>query len=102
MEVKQYKCSVSGEVIPEARVEFLLDSGIPPENWTTVKHSQVRKKQAFFVQPSDLGEGEVDSSTLMIVDRVYSDTVRSVMREAVLESDPDAADEPVEDLKADS
>lgn len=88
MPKKLYYCSVSGQVIPAARVAFLLDSGTDPATWTLVEHSQVRRKQAFFVQPPDLGEGEVDSSTLMIVDRIHNDTVRSIMGQALAEAEP--------------
>jgi hypothetical protein len=77
---KVYHCVVSGEIIPETRVEFLVESGIPEEQWTTVKNSQVRKKKAFFLQPNDLGEGEVDSSNLVIVNHLYNDTVRGILK----------------------
>jgi len=84
-----YYCSISGKVIPDARVEYLLESGLPIEKWTVKEHSSVTKVKGIFLQPGDLGEGEVDTSSLIIVNKVYNDTVRSIMGDAATDADPD-------------
>lgn len=80
-EIKYY-CYISGEVIPQARVEYLLTSGLPVSLWTVVTQSRVKKKKGIF-------SGEVGTSELLVVDKVYEDTVRSVFREADKEARED-------------
>lgn len=101
MSDKIYHCCISGEIIPSSRVEYLLESGLPEESWTTIKHSQVRKVKGMFLQPTDLGEGEFDTSELKIVDQLYNDTVRSILRAEAKEVDPDASDDDIDDIKED-
>ena len=79
---EKYYCYISGEEIPEGRVEFLKESGIPPSLWTTVTQSRVKKKKGIF-------SGEVGTSELLVVDKVYNDSVMSVFREAGREVNED-------------
>ena len=72
---KIYKCSVSGKNIPKERVEALRMLGVPEENWTCVEHSLAKPRQGVYL-------GEVGTSQLLIVDKVYDDSVRSVFRGA--------------------
>lgn len=73
MAEKIYKCVVSGKTIPPARVEALISLGIPEQLWTCVEHSLTKPKQGLFL-------GEVGTSELLIVDKVYDDSVRSVFK----------------------
>ena len=73
MSKRVYKCVVSGKPIPSARVEALKSLGIPEHMWTCVEHSLTKPKQGLFL-------GEVGTSELLIVDKVYDDSVRSVFR----------------------
>lgn len=72
---KSYKCVVSGKKIPAERVEALEMLGIPQHLWTCVEHSLTKPKQGLFL-------GEVGTSELLVVDKVYDDSVRSVFRGA--------------------
>lgn len=73
MPIKKYKCVVSGKKIPNERVEALQSLGIPESRWTCVEH-------AFEVPRKGIYLGEVGTSELLIVDKVYNDSVRSVFR----------------------
>lgn len=75
-----YKCVVSGKTIPKERVEALKMLGIPQELWTCVEHSLTKPRQGLFL-------GEVGTSELLIVDKVYDDSVRSVFRGARKEAE---------------
>ena len=69
------KCFVCDCDIPGARVTFLLESGINPEDLTCVKHSVTQKKKAIY-------EGEAGTSRLIICTKVYNDSVRSKFESA--------------------
>lgn len=73
MPKKSYKCVVSGEAIPHERVEALISLGIPESRWTCVKHALDVPRKGIYL-------GEVGTSELLIVDKVYNDSVRSVFR----------------------
>jgi hypothetical protein len=75
MSNKSYKCVVSGKTIPKDRVEALKMLGTPEHLWTCVEHSLTKPKQGLFL-------GEVGTSELLLVDKVYDDSVRSVFRGA--------------------
>jgi hypothetical protein len=81
---KIYKCVVSGKNIPAERVEALIMLGIPEERWTCVEHAFAAPRKGIYL-------GENGTSELLIVDKVYDDSVRSVFRnskkEVVLEND---------------
>lgn len=49
--------------------------GTPEHLWTCVEHSLTKPKQGLFL-------GEVGTSELLLVDKVYDDSVRSVFRGA--------------------
>lgn len=85
---KKYICVVSGEVIPKERVEALKMLGTPEHQWTTVKHSLTKPRQGIFL-------GESGTSKLLMVDKVYNDSVRSVFKAATADdthSDYNATD----------
>jgi hypothetical protein len=83
---KSYKCVVSGKVIPKERVEALKMLGTPEHLWTCVQHSLTKPKQGLFL-------GEVGTSELLLVDKVYDDSVRSVFRGAKREASQEQEDE---------
>lgn len=87
MAKKIYKCVVSGKPIPSERVEALESLGIPEYMWTCVEHSFVKPKQGLFL-------GEVGTSELLIVDKVYDDSVRSVFRGSRASSENEKEEEP--------
>lgn len=70
---KKYKCVVSGKEIPKERVEALKSLRIPEDMWTCVEHSLTKPRQGVYL-------GEVGTSELLIVDKVYNDSVRSVFK----------------------
>lgn len=72
---QNYKCVVSGKPIPIERVEALKMLGTPENLWTCVEHSLTKPRQGLFL-------GEVGTSELLIVDKVYDDSVRSVFKGA--------------------
>lgn len=78
---KQYKCVVSGKLIPEARVEALQMLGLPEERWTCVEHALAMPRQGIYM-------GENGTSELKIVNKVYNDSVRSVFGKAKKEAVP--------------
>jgi hypothetical protein len=80
MPKKIYKCVVSGKPIPAERVEALEMLGIPQSKWTCVEHSLTKPKQGVYL-------GEVGTSELLLVDKVYDDSVRSVFRGAKRDSE---------------
>lgn len=85
MPKKIYKCVVSGKVIPAERVEALEMLGIPESRWTCVEHSLTKPKQGVYL-------GEVGTSELLLVDKVYDDSVRSVFRGTKKEENADQED----------
>ena len=70
---QSYKCVVSGKPIPKERVEALISLGIPESRWTCVEHALAVPRKGIYL-------GEVGTSELLIVDKVYNDSVRSVFR----------------------
>jgi hypothetical protein len=70
---KIYRCMVSDKPIPEERVEALKMLGIPEDRWTCVEHAVQTPKKGIYL-------GEAGTSQLLIVDKVYDDSVRSVFR----------------------
>jgi hypothetical protein len=80
MSKQTYKCIVSGKEIPKERVEALKMLGIPENQWTCVENSMTRPKQGIFM-------GEVGSSEMRVVDKVYNDSVRAVFKNADRETE---------------
>ena len=82
---KQYKCVVSGKVIPKERVEALKMLGLPENRWTCVEHALAMPRKGIYM-------GENGTSELKIVDKVYDDSVRSVFgkvkKEKTFKEDP--------------
>jgi hypothetical protein len=79
MAKKIYKCVVSGKPIPKERVEALEMLGIPENRWTCVEHALESPRKGIYL-------GEVGTSQLLIVDKVYNDSVRSVFRGSTKEA----------------
>jgi hypothetical protein len=73
MSKETFKCVISGKIIPDERVEALKMLGIPENRWTCVEHSTVKPKKGLYL-------GEVGTSELLMVDKVYDDSVRSVFK----------------------
>lgn len=87
---KSYKCVVSGKTIPKERVEALQMLGLPESRWTCVEHALDVPRKGIYL-------GEVGTSELLIVDKVYNDSVRSVFRgtgREVLKQPTEVPDEP--------
>ena len=89
MPKKIYTCTVSGKPIPPERVEALKMLGTPENQWTCVEHSMVRPRQGIFL-------GESGTSELLLVNKVYNDSVRSVFKSADRETEAREEDEEVE------
>ena len=70
---KVYRCIVSDKVIPPERVEALQMLGVPESRWTCVEHALPVPRKGIYL-------GEAGTSQLLIVDKVYDDSVRSVFR----------------------
>jgi hypothetical protein len=80
MQKKKYVCSVSGKVIPAMRVEYLMESGLPEDKWTTVEHSQVQRKKGIYMGGTASSEDDIgEAGELVIVDKVYDDSVRTIL-----------------------
>jgi hypothetical protein len=80
MSKNKYICVVSGKPIPKERVEALKMLGVHESQWTCVEHSMIKPRQGVYL-------GEVGTSELLIVDKVYNDSVRSVFRGAKKEAE---------------
>lgn len=93
MAKETYKCVVSGKIIPEERVEALEMLGLPQSRWTCVEHALDIPRKGIYL-------GEAGTSQLLIVDKVYNDSVRSVFRgtkkelQLKEEEEPDSDKEP--------
>lgn len=79
---KIYKCIVSGKTIPKERVAALQMLGLPESRWTCVEHALPTPRKGIYL-------GEAGTSQLLIVDKVYDDSVRSVFR-GVKKETPDS------------
>lgn len=79
---KIYKCVVSGKDIPSERVEALIMLGVPEERWTCVEHAFAAPRKGIYL-------GENGTSELLIVDKVYNDSVRSVFRNSKKDVTPE-------------
>jgi hypothetical protein len=89
---KVYKCVVSGKPIPKERIEALKMLGTPESRWTCVEHALDSPRKGIYL-------GEVGTSDLLIVDKVYNDSVRSVFRGAKkvaqqAQDEEDSSDQP--------
>jgi len=73
MSKQTYKCIVSGKIIPQERVDALESLGIPESRYTCVEHALDVPRKGIYL-------GEVGTSELLIVDKVYNDSVRSVFK----------------------
>jgi hypothetical protein len=91
MAKKTYTCVVSGKKIPVERVEALKMLGLPESRWTCVEHALDVPRKGIYL-------GEVGTSELLIVDKVYNDSVRSVFRGVKKEIvENDSSEEETED-----
>jgi hypothetical protein len=91
---KEYRCVVSGKVIPPERLEALEMLGIPESRWTCVEHALDLPRKGVYL-------GENGTSELLIVSKVYNDSVRSVFRSSKKETPAtEDAEEPSEEKAA--
>jgi hypothetical protein len=90
---KVYTCVVSGKKIPKERIEALKMLGVPESRWTCVEHALDMPRKGIYM-------GEVGTSELRIVNKVYDDSVRSVFRGSKKEQQVSDEISPTED-KAD-
>ena len=72
---KKHYCQISGKEIPGERVEALIMLGVPEHQWTCVEHSITKPKQGIFM-------GEHGTSDLLLVNKVYDDSVRGIFKSA--------------------
>ena len=89
--MSEYKCIVSGKIIPPERVEALISLGVPESKWTCVEHALPVPRKGIYL-------GEVGTSELLIVDKVYNDSVRAVFRSAEKQAIHKDKNEPGEEL----
>jgi len=85
MNKSKHKCWDCACVIPLARVKFLTESGIKPERFTCVKHSNTTRIKGIY-------SGEVGTSPIIFCDKVFDDSVRTKFinpDENIEESDDD-------------
>ena len=80
---------MSGKAIPKERVEALRMLGIPESRWTCVEHALPMPRKGIYL-------GEAGTSHLLIVDKVYDDSVRSVFRGSKKEASCEKEDEELE------
>jgi hypothetical protein len=71
--MSKHTCYVCGKDIPKARIDALVMLGTPTNQYTHVQCSQVEKKKGVFM-------GEVGTSELKIVDKLYNDSVRDMFK----------------------
>ncbi len=79
---EKYYCTVSGELIPDERVEALRILEVPESEWTLKEHSGVRRKQAIWL-------GDVGRSELKIVKKLGASSVREVFKGDVVVDEPE-------------
>ncbi len=72
MENNNHTCIVCNCIIPEARVEFLIENN---KELTCIKHTLTKPPKAIYT-------GEHGTSDLIICDRVYDDSVRNKFYDA--------------------
>lgn len=97
MSKQKYNCVVSGKVIPKERVAALKMLGTPENMWTCVEHSATKPRQGIFL-------GETGTSELLMVNRVYNDTLRSVFKgsdKAAVSDDSHQASDDTKDVASD-
>ena len=75
-------CVVCGTEIPKDRLEALRSMKITDNNLTCMKHSTTTKKKGIYL-------GEVGTSQLLVCNKVYNDSVRSVFKHAEASEDSD-------------
>ena len=89
MPKKIYLCAISGKKIPKERVEALKMLGTSENLWTCVEHSTTKPRQGVYL-------GEAGSSQILMVDKVFDDTVRTIFSKdskvVQTEKDDDAAE----------
>ena len=71
-----YICSVKGEEIPEARAQFLLEEGVAIDQLTCIKCATTKRKQGMSIDDG-----------LVVVSKVYNDSVRGVFKASEDEHD---------------
>lgn len=70
---EKINCVVCGNPIPKDRLKALKVLEVAPERLTCIQHSLDKRKQGIYL-------GEAGTSELLMVSKVYNDTVRSVFK----------------------
>ena len=65
----KYICSIKGEEIPVERAEFLLGEGRPSDQLTCIKCATTKRRQGLSIDDE-----------LVVVQKVYNDSVRGVFK----------------------
>jgi hypothetical protein len=84
-----YKCFVCNQVIPAARVEFLIGDVTPLHELTCLHHSTTSKIKGIYF-------GEHGTSEIILCDKVYDDDVRSKFT-SIEEHSPDTDEDELEE-----
>lgn len=69
------QCCVCGEPIKGERRKFLRAIGVPQESATCIEHASNKRIQGVY-------SGENGTSDLILVDKLYNDSVRRVFQQA--------------------
>jgi hypothetical protein len=83
--VKECLCVVCGKKIPQDRISALEILDISKSRWTHVNCSMDKKKQGIYM-------GEVGTSELKVVDKVYNDSVREIFTKTTQEQSEEEPD----------
>ena len=78
MTTVKYICCSCGKTIQPERVEFLFEAGKTEFELTCTKHSQTRPVKGIY-------SGENGTSAIILCDKIYSDSVRSVFHQVEVE-----------------
>ena len=85
-------CYVCEKKIPAERITALKSLGIPNSEWTHAKCSTTQKIKGIYT-------GEVGTSKLLLVDKLYDDSVRSIFRRTEVENRESNTDSDEETLR---
>jgi len=78
----KYLCKVSGQVIPQERVEALRILEVPEDQWTLKEHANVKPRRGIYM-------GENGTSELKLVQKVGTGTVRDIFLSAESFDEPE-------------
>lgn len=70
MSDQPHLCWYCNKPIPQARLDFLLETNVLPHDMACVDHSQTKRIQGIYL-------GEAGTSEIKLCKKVYNDSVRS-------------------------